>query len=100
MRKIGVPRRLKGESAANILKQVPILRGWEGIYEAEDWMTVGTGRKREAIGLKEKEFAAVSTDTIEEVWGRWAEQLSEEYVLYVRRTKFIRYECPHCSGHI
>jgi hypothetical protein len=92
---------LVGPTAIDTLLKLPILRGWGGNPDAEDWLTVGTGRKLEAIkSQKEKERISASSRDIEEEWKGWTALLSEEFINYVRTTKFIRFRCPSCQSFI
>lgn len=93
MDKIGRPMHLKGQRPVDCLKQFPCLRGWNGNHDAEDWLTVGSGRK--IAGIKAFESRISSDD-----WDEWSKLLSPEFVNYVRCTKQIRYLCPKCSSHI
>jgi hypothetical protein len=99
MDKIGRPQLLTGATAAECLMKVPILRGWQGDHSAADWMTVGSGRKLEAVQRRREAVTGMSGD-VEEEWDRWSKLLSQEFVRYVRETRFVRYLCPHCSRHI
>jgi hypothetical protein len=97
MDRIGRPQKLKGPTPTDCLMQVPILRGWDGNHEAEDWMTVGSGRKLESIGRLRDEMMSLGA---EEEWQAWSEHLSPEFVHYARTNRFIRFLCPHCRRHI
>lgn len=99
MDRIGRPKPLKGASPAEHLLKVPILRGWDGKPEAEAWMTVGSGRKLEAVKRRQGQLPEMSGE-VEEAWAQWEDLLSKEYVQYARGTHFIRFLCPHCSSHI
>jgi len=99
MDKIGKPWRLEGGTAGDCLMKVPIIRGWDGDHDAEDWMTVGSGRKLEAVRTNREYIAANSTD-VEEEWREWEHLLTREFVLHVRGRKFVRLLCPACFGHL
>jgi hypothetical protein len=99
MERVGVLRLLQGQTAADHLKKVPIMRGWGGDRQAEDWMTVGSGRKLEAVETEEEKIT-IKGKNVEEEWKEWADLLSEEFMQYARRTKFIRFVCPRCLSHI
>jgi hypothetical protein len=96
MNKVGVPKLVGGKTAGECLRNVPIMRGWGGEQEPEDWMVVGTGSKLEVVGRQESTISIDGKD-IEEEWGDWEEELSREFVQYVRRTKFVNYICPQCQ---
>jgi hypothetical protein len=99
MEKIGKPQRLVDRAAGELLMKVPILRG-AGEESLQDWMTVGSGRKLEAIKARKEKLKQDSRD-IEEEWGRWDDVLSPEFVKYAREKKFIRFLCPRgCSPFI
>jgi hypothetical protein len=100
MEKIGRPRLLKGESPAETLLKLPIIRGWAGDPKPQDWMTAGCGRKLVAVEKQKAEVKASSESDIEREWTKWGEVLTEEFVAYVRSTKFLLFVCPHCSAHI
>ena len=38
--------------------------------------------------------------TLEEQWTDWTERLSKDFVDYVRRKKFSRFQCPSCQKEI
>lgn len=99
MKKIGYPRKLKGSTSIDVLKQVPIIRGAGGASECDDWMTVGSGRKLKALESKNK-VADILVMDIEEQWEQWRSYLTREFVDYVQDTKFVRYECPGCRNSI
>ena len=100
MQRIGRPRSLEGQTVADCLMKVPILRGWDGNPDdAKDWMTVGSGRKLEAAKSNENRIAATNVD-VEEEWKNWSSILSKEFIHYVRSTRFCKYLCPQCNLHI
>lgn len=80
--------------------KVPIMRGWNGSSKPQNWMTVGSGRKVEAVMPNMDKILAESKGDVEEEWNGWARLLSAEYVDFVRRTKFIFHPCPECSNYI
>ena len=89
-------RFLTGDTVAECLGMVPIIRGADKDSHAQDWMIVGCGRKLAAA----KELAdqiTPSCDDIDEEWHKWADLLTLEFVQFVRHTKFARYKCPECS---
>jgi hypothetical protein len=92
MEKIGRPQRLVERSASELLMKVPILRGAGG-EAMQDWMTVGSGRKLEAVKSK-KEKVKLGSENEEEEWRRWETMLNKEFVDYARESKFIRFRCP------
>jgi len=92
MERIGKPQRLVERTAGELLKKVPIMRGAGG-GEAQDWMTVGSGRKLEAVKVRKERVELASKD-VDEEWGQWDSLLSKEFVKYARETKFIRFICP------
>lgn len=100
MEKIGKPNLVKGASPVESLLKVPIIRGWDQDPEPQDWMTVGCGRKLLAIQKLKAKVAADSDGDVEKEWAIWGNKLSEEFISYVRKTKFRRFLCPGCSGHI
>lgn len=86
----------EGKTAVDLLKAVPIMRGWgpdgEADMEVEDWMTVGTGNMHEKVRAHGKEVGEQFSD--------WENILSPEYVGYVEDTVFTFYTCPSCSARI
>jgi hypothetical protein len=98
MERIGKPQRLVDGPKGELLMKVPILRGAGGKL-LQDWMTVGSGRKLEAVKARKKKLEQASRD-IDDGWGQWDDVLSEEFVNYARETKFIRFLCPSCTAFI
>ena len=99
MKAISGPGILTGKTAAECLQRMPVLRGWNGSSEIPDWMTVGSGRKLQAV----EEFLDLhnmESMDIEAQWARWAELLTLEFVQFVRNTTFIQYKCPKCLTNI
>jgi hypothetical protein len=96
MEPVGKPKFLTGQTAAQCLQKAPILRGWDNSNQPQDWMTVGCGRKLEAVDRSAHEITNNSEDKDEE-WAKWEELLSYELVEFLRKTKFIRYQCPSCD---
>jgi hypothetical protein len=94
---VGKPQLLTGETAADCLRKAPILRGWDGSDDPQDWMIVGTGRKLEAINELADIISTSSEDEVEE-WSRWENRISHELVTFLRRTKFVTYKCPGCHS--
>ena len=68
MDRIGRPWRLQGKMAADHLKMVPLMRGWGGNHEGEDWMMVGSGRKLKAVAAYEKKISGDSDREMEAQW--------------------------------
>jgi hypothetical protein len=93
MDRIGQPHRLVDPTAGDCLLKVPILRGWGGEIPAQDWMTVGSGRKLEAVRARKDELRR---DDIEDEWTEWSRHLSNEFVQYAQHTKFILFRCLGC----
>jgi len=95
MQKVGEPKQLDGLTAGEHLMKLPILRGWNGNHDADDWMTVGTGRKLQAIRSQKEEMEG-SAD-IKEEWKKWATLLTYELVEYAKTAEFAGFECPSCE---
>lgn len=98
MDRISRPQRLEGATAGDCLLKVPIMRGCGGDV-GRDWMIVGSGKKLKAI-KKYKVKIETSSGDIEEEWKNWGTLLSPEFVGFVKTSKFIRYLCSNCLGHI
>lgn len=98
-----MPRLLKDSSPVECLLHVPITRGWAGDHQGlppQDWMTVGCGRKQQAVRQLKDRAIVISEGEVEKEWKWWREKLSKEYIEYVRTTKFLLFLCPCCSSHI
>lgn len=86
-----------GVTAAEILGQIPIMRGWDGREDADNWSTVGTGLYLAKVaGLQ----AEVETGDLDKEWEKWGELLSPEFVDFVRDGGFERFECRGCGASI
>lgn len=98
MEKIGHAAVLEGVTPADIIKKLPIMRGWRGVPEGfREWMTVGTGQILEKVDqVLEGGSARVGLELRES----WVRELSEEVVDFVEREEVIRYLCPRCNAHI
>jgi hypothetical protein len=93
------PTLLTGRTALEFLQKVPIVRGWGGRSEAHDWMTVGSGRKLQAVKEAADQISWEHVG-IETQWAKWADMLSLEFVQFVRNTRFSWYQCPKCLSRI
>jgi len=95
MQKIEELKQLDGLMASEHLMKLSILRGWNEIHDAENWMTVGTRRKLEAIRSPKEEMEGSAN--IKEEWMKWATLLTYELVEYAKTAKFVGFECPSCE---
>jgi hypothetical protein len=97
MEPVGRSKLLTGKTAAESLQKAPIIRGWDGSDHPHDWMTVGCGRKLEAVKRSAYQIVSDSAD-LDEEWANWEDLITHELVNYLKKTKFVGYQCPGCSS--
>lgn len=86
-----------GSTAAEILGEVPIMRGWGLNDDVMPWSTVGTGLFLARVaGLQDK----VKTGDLEDEWEQWSKLLSSDFVEYVRSEEFDLFTCGSCGAGI
>lgn len=88
---------LTGETAAEILGKVPIMRGWAGATAVSDWATVGTGLHLARVAELQAE---VKTGDLEAEWEQWSKLLKPDFVDFVRNGQFKLYGCVDCGAGI
>jgi len=94
---------LARQTVQEALLKMPIIRGQGGATRPQEWNIVGTGIYASIIRDKAQDFEDITVKeqfSMEEQWERWIDILKPEFVIFIRKARFIDYKCPGCLSTI